>query len=509
MDTLSPFSPAGPPRLTSLSRRKALCNWPSTPSGAHKKGPNSRLVKTNSMRPSPSNGIQRCDHYRSFPAAAHTQPPSTSPLPKRIPLPLRPRPKRRQNPHPRRPACRRLRRATSNAAPKTSACPSASVRNASNPTPKNPIHIVTEIQPRLPLPLLKPPLASLKSELRDKHPNASPPRRPQPISETEVPCPPSPEKLPLALAPSTAPAFFSSQGYQKLAASSSTLLPRAAEPIAVVCGGIEYCAPDYQLRRKRFSPLSIEFVARGHGARRTSRPPAARPLRRRPLRLRPRHPPRHRQRRRPSIVKYFVDFQGDKSRPPPPRQRLPRPRSGHRASAPEQILRLYEDLADAGLRWSPTRNASSALLLEQHNSSSASLRNRRPLPRHRLRGLRNLQRLSPLRRNPLPRRQPRRHRRRLQHPSSLLLPPLPTLRLHGRRNTSSSSPQYATPLGTSRSPTPSSNASPRNSASPTPSSSPTPSAASTAVSRGQFIQLPPQRIHLIPPRSNLQRLPTV
>ena len=172
-----------------------------------------------------------------------------------------------------------------------------------------------------------------------------------------------PRKTPSAPpAPSTAPAFFSSQ-VTEARRFFLDLTPRAAEPIAVVCGGIEYCAPDSQLRRKDFPYMSIEFVARGHGAVELLGQPrdlsagalfaygpgiphaiasdAARPL-----------------------VKYFVDFQGKEA------ARLlasafPVPGQVIQTSAPEQILRLYEDLIDAGLRWSPHQKRICALLLEQ------------------------------------------------------------------------------------------------------------------------------------------------
>ena len=175
--------------------------------------------------------------------------------------------------------------------------------------------------------------------------------------------PPPPRKsTPAAPVSSTAPAFFSSQ-VTEARRFFLDLSPRAAEPIAVVCGGIEYCAPDYHLRRKDFPYMSIEFVARGHGTVDLSgkshdlsagalfaygpglphaiTSDAARPL-----------------------VKYFVDFQGKEAL-----QLLANafPVSGQviQTSAPEQILRLYEDLIDAGLRWSPHQKRICAIILEQ------------------------------------------------------------------------------------------------------------------------------------------------
>jgi AraC-like DNA-binding protein len=44
------------------------------------------------------------------------------------------------------------------------------------------------------------------------------------------------------------------------------LAPPAESPLTVVCGGYEWCAPDYAIHRSTFPYYSIEFVARGKGS---------------------------------------------------------------------------------------------------------------------------------------------------------------------------------------------------------------------------------------------------
>jgi AraC-like DNA-binding protein len=43
------------------------------------------------------------------------------------------------------------------------------------------------------------------------------------------------------------------------------LQPPRDSPLSVVCGGLEYCAKDYEIRRETFPFYSIEYVARGRG----------------------------------------------------------------------------------------------------------------------------------------------------------------------------------------------------------------------------------------------------
>jgi AraC-like DNA-binding protein len=43
------------------------------------------------------------------------------------------------------------------------------------------------------------------------------------------------------------------------------LNPSGNRPLVVVCGGLEYCTPDFAIRRDTFPYYSIEYVARGRG----------------------------------------------------------------------------------------------------------------------------------------------------------------------------------------------------------------------------------------------------
>jgi AraC-like DNA-binding protein/quercetin dioxygenase-like cupin family protein len=81
---------------------------------------------------------------------------------------------------------------------------------------------------------------------------------------------------------------------------------------AVVCGGVEHCAPDYKIQRETFPFYSIEYVAHGNGKLK---------LGRRSFELRPgsvfsyapgiaQHITSDAQR---PLVKYFVDFAGTQS----------------------------------------------------------------------------------------------------------------------------------------------------------------------------------------------------
>jgi AraC-like DNA-binding protein len=158
------------------------------------------------------------------------------------------------------------------------------------------------------------------------------------------------------------PPFFSSQ-VTEARRFFLELNPRAPEPIFAVCGGLEYCAPDYHMQRKDFPYLSLEFVARGQGIvellgqqHRLSAGVifAYGPTVQHVISSDPARP----------LVKYFVDFQGKEA------ARLlalsiPSSRQVIQTSAPEQILRLFEDLIETGMRWSPFQKRICAVILEQ------------------------------------------------------------------------------------------------------------------------------------------------
>ncbi len=110
---------------------------------------------------------------------------------------------------------------------------------------------------------------------------------------------------------SAEPAFFSS------AVASARrfyldLNPSGDQPLSVVCGGLEECAPRYSIRRNTFPFYSVEYVARGAGHLR---------LQRRPHPLEPGTvfsygpgvPHEITTDNQSLLVKYFVDFSGKKA----------------------------------------------------------------------------------------------------------------------------------------------------------------------------------------------------
>ncbi len=60
------------------------------------------------------------------------------------------------------------------------------------------------------------------------------------------------------------PDFFSAQVSQARRFYLNLQPPRSTK-LAVVCGGVEHCAPDYEIRRATFPFYSLEYVARGEG----------------------------------------------------------------------------------------------------------------------------------------------------------------------------------------------------------------------------------------------------
>jgi len=111
-----------------------------------------------------------------------------------------------------------------------------------------------------------------------------------------------------AQAAKAAPNFFSSD----VTAAKRFYLnlnPPKNRPMAVVCGGLEHCHPDYSIHRDTFPFYSIEYVARGSGQLKLSRKSFAL----QPGRLFAYGPgiPHHIiGNTEAPLVKYFVDFAG-------------------------------------------------------------------------------------------------------------------------------------------------------------------------------------------------------
>ena len=107
---------------------------------------------------------------------------------------------------------------------------------------------------------------------------------------------------------SAEPSFFSAQ-ISHARRFYLDLKPSPRGPLTVVSGGVEQCAPDYEINRRGFPFLSVEFVARGRGEVRIGgnhHPLAAGCL----FTYGPRVPHRITTDPRNRMVKYFVDFTG-------------------------------------------------------------------------------------------------------------------------------------------------------------------------------------------------------
>lgn len=110
-----------------------------------------------------------------------------------------------------------------------------------------------------------------------------------------------------------APAFFSTD-VTDARRFYLNLPPARRHRLAVLCGGVEYCRPDYVIHRDSFPFYSIEYVARGAGEVKLN----DRACSLQPGRLFSYGPgvSHHIAGQAPaSLVKYFVDFSGTNARP--------------------------------------------------------------------------------------------------------------------------------------------------------------------------------------------------
>ncbi len=162
-------------------------------------------------------------------------------------------------------------------------------------------------------------------------------------------------------APAGAPEFFSPQ-VSTARRFYLNLNPPKSVPLAVVSGGCEHCAPDYEIHRATFPFYSVEYVVRGRGSLK---------LKRRSHRLEPggifSYGPGVRQDMiadpADPPVKYFVDFCGSKSREILRLCRLP-PGDVSLVFPPHEIQNLFDELIRCGQRGSPQSAGLCAKLLE-------------------------------------------------------------------------------------------------------------------------------------------------
>lgn len=149
------------------------------------------------------------------------------------------------------------------------------------------------------------------------------------------------------------PDFFSAQ-VSSARRFYLNLQPPRGTRLAVVCGGVEYCAPGYEIRRETFAFYSIEYVARGEGRLQ---------LGRRMCELRPgvvfaygpgvgQHITTNPQK---PLVKYFADFAGTQSAQWLRRNGLA-PGRMSQVFPPNEIQPLFDELIRSGQRG--TRQAS-------------------------------------------------------------------------------------------------------------------------------------------------------
>jgi AraC-like DNA-binding protein len=143
------------------------------------------------------------------------------------------------------------------------------------------------------------------------------------------------------------PDFFSAQ-VSSARRFYLNLQPPRGTRLAVVCGGVEHCAPEYEIRRETFPFYSIEYVARGEGSLKLGK-------RRHELRPGiifaygpgiPQHIVSH---ARKPLVKYFVDFAGTQSATWIQRAGLA-PGRVSQVYPPNEIQPLFDELIRSGQR---------------------------------------------------------------------------------------------------------------------------------------------------------------
>jgi AraC-like DNA-binding protein len=162
--------------------------------------------------------------------------------------------------------------------------------------------------------------------------------------------------------PTAQPDFFSLQ-IAEARRFCLALTPPRKERLAVVCGGLEHCAPDYEIHRSTFPYWSLEFVAYGRGeltlAGESHRLAAGTVFS---------YGPGIAQDivsdSRETLVKYFVDFAGREAETLL-RRYGPTPGQVFETSAPSAVLALFEEIITTALRGTPLTARLAAALLEQ------------------------------------------------------------------------------------------------------------------------------------------------
>jgi len=157
------------------------------------------------------------------------------------------------------------------------------------------------------------------------------------------------------------PAFYSTQ-VLKAKRFYFDMHARARHGLAVVCGGCEYCEPDFLIDRADFPFYSIEYVARGKGELTLNGkqyPLVAGTV----FAYGPKIPHVITTHPQDRLVKYFVDFTGSRALSSL-KKYAPQPGEVVHASAPTQILRIFEDLILNGQNVSSYSDLICATILE-------------------------------------------------------------------------------------------------------------------------------------------------
>jgi AraC-like DNA-binding protein len=145
----------------------------------------------------------------------------------------------------------------------------------------------------------------------------------------------------------TAPEFFSTEVVEARRFYLN-LNPPAKQPLAVVCGGVETCKPDYAIHRTTFPFYSVEYVARGHGQVKL----AGRLHLLMPGRIFSYGPGvRHDIQSDPAdpLVKYFVDFTGGAALKLMQSARIP-PGRVAQVYPPHEVQGLFDELLACGIK---------------------------------------------------------------------------------------------------------------------------------------------------------------
>ena len=161
--------------------------------------------------------------------------------------------------------------------------------------------------------------------------------------------------------PTKPPGFFSLQ-IAEAKRFHLNFSPRSNVPLAVVSGGVERCAADYEIHRTSFPYWGIEFVAQGRGQlilKKKSYELMAGTL----FSYGPRIPQDIVSDPDKTLVKYFVDFTGSRAETLLKRCG-PSPGKVIQTSAPGDIMVIFDDLIRNGLRDTPFSSQIAALLVE-------------------------------------------------------------------------------------------------------------------------------------------------